>query len=32
LFDLGVTDFLARPIGTDDEIRRGLGLLGSLIP
>jgi hypothetical protein len=24
LFDLGVTDFLARPIGTDDEIRRGL--------
>jgi F420-dependent oxidoreductase-like protein len=30
LFDLGVTDFLARPIGTDDEIRRGLALLGSL--
>jgi F420-dependent oxidoreductase-like protein len=31
LFDLGVTDFLARPIGTDDEIRRGLALLGSLV-
>ena len=30
LFDLGVTDFLARPIGTDDEVRRGLALLGSL--
>jgi alkanesulfonate monooxygenase SsuD/methylene tetrahydromethanopterin reductase-like flavin-dependent oxidoreductase (luciferase family) len=30
LFDLGVTDFLARPIGTDDECRRGLALLGSL--
>jgi 5,10-methylenetetrahydromethanopterin reductase len=30
LFDLGVTDFLARPIGTPDEIRRGLALLGSL--
>jgi hypothetical protein len=30
LFDLGVTDFLARPIGTDAEIRRGLALLGSL--
>ncbi|MEO8695765.1 MAG: TIGR03564 family F420-dependent LLM class oxidoreductase [Acidimicrobiales bacterium] len=31
LFDLGVTDFLARPIGTDTEIRRGLALLGALI-
>lgn len=30
LFDLGVTDFLARPIGTDEEVRRGLALLGSL--
>jgi alkanesulfonate monooxygenase SsuD/methylene tetrahydromethanopterin reductase-like flavin-dependent oxidoreductase (luciferase family) len=30
LFDAGVTDFLARPIGTDGEVRRGLALLGSL--
>ena len=30
LFDLGVTDFLARPIGTVDEVKRGLALLGSL--
>jgi F420-dependent oxidoreductase-like protein len=32
LFDLGVTDFLARPIGTEEECRRGLALLGSLTP
>ena len=30
LFDVGVTDFLARPIGTEAEVERGLALLGSL--
>ena len=30
LFDAGITDFLARPIGTDDEISRALEVLGAL--
>jgi F420-dependent oxidoreductase-like protein len=30
LFDVGVTDFLARLVGTDDECRRGLAFLGAL--
>lgn len=30
LFDLGVTDFLARLVGSDDECRRGLAFLGSV--
>jgi F420-dependent oxidoreductase-like protein len=30
LLDVGVTDFLARLVGTDEECRRGLAFLGSL--
>jgi hypothetical protein len=30
LFDAGITDFLARPFGTDDEKARSLEFLGSL--